>query len=65
MNADERERHVLKLFPVVFKIAHRVARICRVPDEDDLVGDGSLDSFVHWIPTTPVVGFRSTAMRDT
>ena len=42
MNADERERHVLKLFPVVFKIAHRVARICRVPDEDDLVGDGAL-----------------------
>jgi RNA polymerase sigma factor for flagellar operon FliA len=42
MNADERERHVRKLFPVVFKIAHRVARICRVPDEDDLVGDGAL-----------------------
>jgi len=42
MNADERERNVRKLFPVVFKIAHRVARICRVPDEDDLVGDGAL-----------------------
>jgi RNA polymerase sigma factor for flagellar operon FliA len=42
MNADERERHVRKLFPVVFKIAHRVARVCRVPDEDDLVGDGAL-----------------------
>ena len=42
MNADERERHVRKLFPVVFRIAHRVARICRVPDEDDLVGDGAL-----------------------
>jgi RNA polymerase sigma factor for flagellar operon FliA len=42
MNADERERQVRKLFPVVFKIAHRVARICRVPDEDDLVGDGAL-----------------------
>jgi len=42
MNAEERERHVRKLFPVVFRIAHRVARICRVPDEDDLVGDGAL-----------------------
>lgn len=42
MNAQERERVVARLFPVVFKIAHRVARICRVPDEDDLVGDGAL-----------------------
>ncbi|HEY1728015.1 MAG TPA: sigma-70 family RNA polymerase sigma factor [Candidatus Baltobacteraceae bacterium] len=42
MSADERDRHVRKLFPVVFRIAHRVARICRVPDEDDLVGDGAL-----------------------
>lgn len=42
MNAQERERIVARLFPVVFKIAHRVARVCRVPDEDDLVGDGSL-----------------------
>lgn len=42
MNADERDDHVRKLFPVVFKIAHRVARICRVPDEEDLIGDGAL-----------------------
>ena len=42
MTDDERERHVCKLFPIVFRIAHRVARICRVPDEDDLVGDGAL-----------------------
>jgi RNA polymerase sigma factor for flagellar operon FliA len=42
MNAQERDLAVARLFPIVFKIAHRVARICRVPDEDDLAGDGAL-----------------------
>jgi len=42
MRSDERETAVVRLLPVVRKIAHHVARMCRVPDEDDLIGDGAL-----------------------
>jgi len=42
MDSCRRDAIVARLFPVVRKIAHRVARICRIPDEDDLVGDGAL-----------------------
>jgi RNA polymerase sigma factor FliA len=38
----ERDAHVAHLLPVVHAIARRVARICRLPDPDDLIGDGSL-----------------------
>ena len=42
MTAQEREAIVTQLFPLVRIIAHRVARVCRLADEDDLIGDGSL-----------------------
>lgn len=42
MDSEEREAVVARLFPIVRAIAHRVARICRIPDEDDLVGDGAM-----------------------
>ena len=42
MTADEREAIVVQMFPVVRAIAGRVARICRLTDEDDLIGDGAL-----------------------
>jgi RNA polymerase sigma factor for flagellar operon FliA len=42
MTAQEREAVVTQLFPLVRVIAHRVARVCRLADEDDLVGDGAL-----------------------
>lgn len=42
MTADERDAVVARLFPIVRAIAHRVARICRLTDEDDLIGDGAL-----------------------
>ena len=42
MTAQERDDTVARFFPIVHTIAHRVARICRLTDEDDLVGDGAL-----------------------
>lgn len=42
MTAEEREAVVTRLFPVVRTIAHRVARACRLADEDDLIGDGAV-----------------------
>jgi RNA polymerase sigma factor for flagellar operon FliA len=42
MTAQEREAVVTALFPLVRVIAHRVARACRLADEDDLIGDGAL-----------------------
>lgn len=40
MSEDEREALVARLLPVVHRIARRVARICRLRETDDLVGDG-------------------------
>jgi RNA polymerase sigma factor for flagellar operon FliA len=42
VKGDEREAIVARLFPAVRAIAHRVARICRISDADDLIGDGAL-----------------------
>ncbi|MGH7682747.1 MAG: sigma-70 family RNA polymerase sigma factor [Vulcanimicrobiaceae bacterium] len=42
MTGPEREAVVSQLFPLVRVIAHRVARACRLADEDDLIGDGAL-----------------------
>ncbi|MBV8197588.1 MAG: hypothetical protein JO263_05610, partial [Candidatus Eremiobacteraeota bacterium] len=42
MTEVEREAHVVRLLPAVYGIARRVARICRLRESDDLVGDGSL-----------------------
>lgn len=42
MTAEEREAAVAQLFPIVRAIAHRVARVCRLADHDDLIGDGAL-----------------------
>ena len=42
MTAEARDALVAQFFPIVHTIAHRVARICRLTDEDDLIGDGSL-----------------------
>ena len=42
MTSDQREAAVATLLPIVHLIARRVARICRVRDPDDLIGDGSL-----------------------
>lgn len=42
MTAEERDDAVAQLFPLVRIIAHRVARVCRLPDADDLIGDGAL-----------------------
>jgi RNA polymerase sigma factor for flagellar operon FliA len=42
VTAQERDAVVARYFPVVHTIAHRVARICRLTDEDDLIGDGAL-----------------------
>ena len=42
MTAQEREDIVAQLFPIVRSIAHRVARVCRLADADDLIGDGAL-----------------------
>lgn len=42
MTSEERESVVAQLFPIVRIIAHRVARICRLADADDLIGDGAL-----------------------
>ena len=42
MTDEEREAQVARLLPAVHAIARRVARICRLKDPDDLIGDGSL-----------------------
>jgi len=42
VTADEREVLVARLLPIVHGIARRVARICRLRETDDLVGDGSV-----------------------
>ncbi|MBV8531222.1 MAG: RNA polymerase subunit sigma-28, partial [Candidatus Eremiobacteraeota bacterium] len=42
MTEEEREAHVVRLLPAVYGIARRVARICRLRETDDLVGDGSV-----------------------
>lgn len=42
MSVDEREALVTRLLPLVHRIARRVARICRLREIDDLVGDGSV-----------------------
>ena len=51
MSGDERETAIRASFPIVRQIAHRVARMARACDPDDLVGDGcvglvrAVDSF--------------------
>jgi RNA polymerase sigma factor (sigma-70 family) len=40
MNPDERERTIRRLFPLVRRIAKRVARVLPGSEFDDLVGDG-------------------------
>ena len=42
MTEQERDAVVTQLFPLVHLIAHRVARVCRLADEDDLIGDGAV-----------------------
>jgi RNA polymerase sigma factor for flagellar operon FliA len=40
MSGDEREATIRRLFPHVRQIARRVARLARISDLDDLIGDG-------------------------
>ena len=42
MTQSERETLVTRMLPVVSIIARHVARICRLRDQDDLVGDGAV-----------------------
>jgi RNA polymerase sigma factor for flagellar operon FliA len=42
VSADEREAAIRALFPLVRRIASRVARLVPAADPDDLVGDGAL-----------------------
>jgi len=40
--SDEREAKVRRLFPLVRRVARRVAHLVRAADPDDLVGDGAI-----------------------
>ena len=40
--SDEREAQVRRLFPLVRRVARRVAQLVRAADPDDLVGDGAI-----------------------
>ena len=42
MNEPQREAEVARLLPIVYRIARRVARLCRLREVDDLIGDGSV-----------------------
>ncbi|MBD5606446.1 MAG: sigma-70 family RNA polymerase sigma factor [Candidatus Eremiobacteraeota bacterium] len=42
MSADEREATIRRCLPIVRQIARRVARLARISDLDDLIGDGCI-----------------------